>query len=256
MRSELVPHRRTFASPRCHPKTLPPPRWHLRAATAREDDPWIRRNAAALAGARDEIMRHVGGLRVQGPGARGELRVDGARVVSLPTTDPAVVLAGERDLEVRDAGYVPWRRRVEVAAGSLTEVEVPSLTSEAPAPQVVLAPPAPRGRAQRVAGWSLVGASALGLGAGVYGLLARNAAERDFNGDPQCQGGGSLPAVCRDRRDTADTMSAVMIAGFVSAGVLAAAGVVLVVSAPSSRAPATSLACAPGPRTFGCALTF
>jgi hypothetical protein len=30
MRSELVPHRRTFASPRCPPRALPPPRWPLR----------------------------------------------------------------------------------------------------------------------------------------------------------------------------------------------------------------------------------
>lgn len=229
---------------------------HLRAAAAREDDPWIRRNAAALAGARDEIMRHVGALRVQGPGARGELHVDGARVSALPATEPAVVLSGARELEVRDAGYVPWRRRVEVPAGELTEVQVPVLLPEPTVPPVFVAPPPARGRAQRIAGWSLVGASALGLGAGIYGLVARDAAERDFNADPQCGGAGAIPAPCRDRRDTAETMSAVMIAGFVSAGVLAAAGVVLVLTAPSSRAPATVLACAPGPRAVGCALTF
>lgn len=229
---------------------------HLRAATAREDDPWIRRNTAALAGARDEIMRHVGGLRVRGPGARGELRVDGSRVATLPAGEASVVLAGSREIEVREAGTTPWRRRVDVAAGALTEVEVPAQASETPVPQGFVSPSRSRGGAQRTAGWSLVGVSALGLGAGFYGLLARDAAQRDFDGDPQCQGGGALPTVCRDRVDTADTMNAVMIAGFVSAGVLVATGVALVATAPSSRAAVTRLVCAPGLRSFGCALTF
>jgi hypothetical protein len=86
---------------------------------AHEDDPWIRRNAAALAGARDEIMRHVGGLTVEGPGAQGELRVDDARVAALPMTAPAVVLAGERALQVRREGYTPWSQSFTVRPGEL-----------------------------------------------------------------------------------------------------------------------------------------
>lgn len=230
----------------------------LRAAMQREDDPWIRRNLSALNGAREEIMRHVGGLRAQGDGARGSLRVDGAEVATLPMTEAAVVLSGEREVEVHAPGYVPWRRRVDVRAGELTSLDVPALHPETTvAPSLpVRAAPSNRGRAQRIAGWSLVGASAAGIGVGIYALVARDDAERALANDPRCQGAGTPPAVCAERRDTADTMSAVMIAGFVGAGVLALTGTVLVLSAPSSRAPATTLACAPGWRAVGCSLSF
>lgn len=224
----------------------------LRSAVAHEDDPWIRRNAAALAGARDEIMLHVGGLIAEGPGARGELRVDDAVVAALPMTDPVVILAGARALEVRRSGYTSWRRPFEVRPGELNRVEVPALQALAVAPGVARTPP--RSNVQRVVGWSLVGASALGLGLGIYGLVARDDASRAIARDPSCAA-TPAPGACRDRQDTADTMNAVMIAGFVSAGVLAAGGVVLVLTAPSNR-PATTLACAPGWRSLGCAVRF
>lgn len=225
----------------------------LREAAAHEDDPWIRRNAAALAGARDEIMRHVGGLTVEGPGAQGELRVDDARVAALPMTAPVVVLAGERALEVRREGYSPWARSFTVRPGELNRVEVPALQSLVVAPVVPVTPPR-RGQGQRVAGWSLVGASALGLGVGIYGLVARDNARSAFLQDPTCVT-ATPAAACADRRSTADTMNAVMIAGFVGAGVLAAVGVTLVLTAPSNR-PAVTLACAPGLRAVGCVVAF
>ena len=225
----------------------------LREAAAHEDDPWIRRNAAALAGARDEIMRHVGGLTVQGPGATGELRIDGDRVAALPMSDPTVVLAGERALEVRREGYAPWSHALTVRAGELNRVEVPALQA------LVITPPPPaiaprRGVAQRVAGWSLLGASAVGIGVGVYGLFARDDAAFALAQNRTCAGASPAPA-CAGHRSTVDTMSTVMIVGFVSAGVLAAAGITLVLTAPSNR-PATTLACAPGLRSVGCAVTF
>lgn len=225
----------------------------LREAMSHEDDPWIRRNASALAGARDEIMRHVGGLTVEGPGAQGELRVDDARAAALPLTAPVVVLAGERALEVRREGYSPWTRSFTVRPGELNRVEVPALQALVVTPVVPVAPPN-RGRAQRVAGWSLVGLSAASLGVGIYGLVARDDARDAFLQDPSCVT-ATPAAACADRRSTSDTMNAVMIAGFVGAGVLAAAGVTLVLTAPSNR-PAVTLACAPGLRALGCALSF
>lgn len=225
----------------------------LREAMSHEDDPWIRRNAAALGGARDEIMRHVGGLTVEGPGAQGELRVDDARVSALPLTAPVVVLAGERALEVRREGYSPWTRSLTVRPGELNRVEVPALQALV-VPPVIPAAPSTRGRAQRVAGWSLVGLSAAGLGVGIYGLVARDDARNAFLQDPTCTT-PTPAAACADRRSTADAMNAVMIAGFVGAGVLAATGVTLVLTAPSNR-PAVTLACAPGVRSVGCAVTF
>lgn len=226
---------------------------HLREAVAHEDDPWIRRNAAALAGARDEIMRHVGGVTVEGPGAQGELRVDDARVAALPMTAPAVVLAGERALQVRREGYTPWSQSFTVRPGELNRVEVPALQPLVVTPVIPVTPPR-RGQAQRVAGWSLVGASALGLGVGIYGLFARDDARASFAQDRTCAT-ATPAAACADYRSTVDTMNAVMIAGFVGAGVLAAVGVTLVLTAPSNR-PAVTLACAPGVRALGCALTF
>lgn len=225
----------------------------LREAMSHEDDPWIRRNAAALAGARDEIMRHVGGLTVEGPGAQGELRLDDARVAALPMTAPVVVLAGDRALEVRREGYTPWTRSFTVRPGELNRVEVPALQALVVAPPVPVAP-STRGRGQRVAGWSLVGLSAASLGVGVYGLVARDDARNAFLQDPTCTT-ATPAAACADRRSAADTMNAVMIAGFVGAGVLAAVGVTLVLTAPSNR-PAVTLACAPGVRSVGCAVAF
>lgn len=225
---------------------------HLREAMSHDDDAWIRRNAAALAGARDEIMRHVGGLLATGPGAEGELRVDDTRVASLPMSEAVVLLAGERTLEVRREGYFPWHRTVALRAGELNRVDVPALQAVVSTPG--LAQPPPRSNVQRVVGWSLVGASALGLGVGIYGLLSRDDAQRANERDPNCA--ATPPAtVCVDRRDTADTMNAVMIAGFVSAGVLAAAGVTLLLTAPSNRS-AVALTCSPGWRSLGCEVRF
>ncbi|MFO0625075.1 MAG: hypothetical protein U0325_05610 [Polyangiales bacterium] len=225
----------------------------LREAASHEDDPWIRRNAAALGGARDEIMRHVGGLTVEGPGAQGELRVDDARVAALPMTAPVVVLAGERALEVRREGYTPWTQAITVRPGELNRVDVPALQALVVTPVAPVAPPR-RGQGQRIAGWSLVGLSAASLGVGIYGLVARDNAQGAFQQDRTCA--TAMPAAaCADRRSTADTMNAVMIAGFVGAGVLAAVGVTLVLTAPSNR-PAVTLACAPGLRAVGCALSF
>lgn len=225
----------------------------LRTAAAHEDDPWIRRNAAALAGARDEIMRHVGGLAVQGPGASGELRIDGDRAATLPMTEPVVVLSGERALEVRREGFAPWSRAVEVRAGELNRVEVPALQSLAIIPPPPVAPRR-RGLAQRAAGWSLVGVSVAGLGVGLYGLFTRDDANAALARDRSCAT-AAPSAACQGHRDTVDTMNAVMLAGFISAGVLAVAGVTLVLTAPSNR-PAVTLSCAPGLRAVGCALTF
>jgi serine/threonine-protein kinase len=163
---------------------------------------------------------------------------------------PIPVDPGDVTVEASAPGRKTWRGSVSVAARAPGQLEVPALESEpvASVPASAAEPrsksdppaapaPAPSG-AQRtiavVAG--AAGVVALGVGS-VFGLVS---AGKKSDADKHCDGAN----VCDDeglglRRDaiSAGTISTV---GFVAGGVLAAAGVVLWVTAPR-RTPATGM---------------
>lgn len=250
---------------------------HL-AESLRASDPWVRRVRRDLGVQLARVREHVGNLEVITNAPRGELRIGGAAVATLPMTEPLRVPSGALTYEVVAPGFVREVRRVEVAAGverltrenlALTPAAVtppparvePPMTRVTPptrvgpprvTPPPPIGPPSPRGAWMRptaiaataVGGALLVGgAVALVVGAGPAGV---------YNDNLRCfvAGRGSRGTQCPSELADAELMNALSVAGFVSGGLLAAAGVALFVAAPSSpRAVAVTVA--PGPGDLG-----
>lgn len=94
-----------------------------------------------------------GWLRFAGPGtAQPRVRVDGGE----PALDPRgrmVLDPGVHVVSVEADGYEPWRRRVQIADGQLTQVELDLVSSD-------------ESRRQRLYAWSALGAAAVAAGTG------------------------------------------------------------------------------------------
>jgi tetratricopeptide (TPR) repeat protein len=117
---------------------------HLRQALEHADDPWIKKNLAALRKSAEVVASHVGSLEVWGTPAGAEILVNGSPVGVFPLAQPLRVSSGTQSLTVRAAGYVELARAVEVAAGGVTRerFELPRKPS---ASLAAVAPPASAG---------------------------------------------------------------------------------------------------------------
>lgn len=246
---------------------------HLGTALAAKGDPWIEKNRAALEGALAVVQKHVGALEVRTNVAAAEVYVDGALASSLPREAALRVEVGPRRVEVRAAGYHPVARSVVIATETLaretfTLAPLPPTPPPTPpygaggrggpreAPPIVLTTPT---NVPRTVGWALVGVAG---GAAVFGgvsFLIREVQTGRYNDRTDCPGVDkpSQPAVCQSILDAEATWRTVGIASFVGAGVLGAAGLGLVVFAPSPKAPAApKVACGPAALGLQCAGTF
>lgn len=252
---------------------------HL-AESLRARDPWVRRVRRDLGEQLARVREHVGNLEVITNAPRGELRIGGAAVATLPMREPLRVPSGALTYEVVAPGFVRELRRVEIAAGfeQLTRENL-ALTPEAAAPpprvepataQVTppprIAPPVvtppvvtpPPRIAPSASGWmrpTAIAATAVGgvlLVGGAAAVIVGAGAAETYNDNQRCfvVGRGSRGTQCASERSTAEQMGTLAVAGFVSGGLLAAAGVALFVAAPSSpRSVAVSVA--PGPGDLG-----
>ncbi len=248
-------------------------------ALAAAPHPWIARHRGALDGALAEIRRHLGSVDVRAAAPGASARINGSDALPLPLASPRRVVIGSVRVEVSAEGYATARRDLDVRPGDdlLEHFELvptpvaPALVAAAPPAPVVVAPPvlsplpAPPAEAPAsslrawgvrllVAGGGLV---ALGGAALVWRELA--AAEFNARREPPCddaaagaQYGGPLCASLRQQVGAAEGLAA---AGFIAGGLAAAAGLALVLAAPAAPRRA-GLACAPGPRSLACALTF
>ena len=263
---------------------------HLIAALA-TDDRWVRHHRSHLQPALEAARQHLADLVVTCNVVGATLRIDGTPMGALPRAIPVRVTVGPVVVDVTADHYEAHRRTVQTSSGT-TRVEVtlvpepdvvairpvlpvpvvPTLalplrpTIVEPArptlpPATVRVPNAPRGPipALRVAAFGFGG---VGLVLGVTGLVLRNSAVQSMLDNPTCAvtGGGVVgDAVCQDNYNSAQSMQAMSIAGFVAGGVFAAAGVALVFVRPSrSRERPMSWTCAPhlGSIGVGCAATF
>lgn len=236
---------------------------HLAEAHSAATDPWITEHRALLEEAMREVGRHMGGLDVRGNVAGAEVRVEGRRVGALPFARPVRVAAGTTTLEVGAPGYLPVRRRIGVAPGSLTRETVSLLAVDAPfgtpppPPLDEARPPAAAphdaGPTLRALGWTAAGGALLGFGIGVATLVARNAAVGRWN-DAACLANGRTRLEnCSGEQDAAVTLGAVSVAAWVTGAALAVTSVVVLVTAPSSarRSRAGSFGCGVGPGDVG-----
>lgn len=257
---------------------------HMATALAQSSDGWVAQNRAALEGNLATMRSHLANLEVQSNVSGARWFLDGQERGSLPMDRPARVIAGTHVVEVRAEGHTPARRTVEVAAGytGLTRETVPLTRAESTA---VAAPSAPAARVMtpreapvtppttepastngwmRPVGIAALVAGGVGLGVGVAGLVLRNGAVSDFagqgcwlEGDAVRASGGTTVPSCSDVYDRGQGMQTLSTVGFVAGGVFAAAGVVLMVVAPSgtqrASAERASWGCGAGPGTVGVA---
>jgi hypothetical protein len=236
---------------------------HLIEAHSAATDPWIAEHRDLLEDAMRDVGQHVGSLDVHGNVAGAEVRVEGRRVGALPFARPVRVAAGTTTLEVGAPGYLPVRRSIVVTPTSLTRETVTLLAVDAafgtppPPPLDVVNPPgaAPSdsGSTMRALGWTAAGGALLGVGIGVVALVVRNDAVARWNGDACLAGGRTRLENCGDDQDTAATMGALSVAGWVTGAALAATSVVLFMTAPASagRARAGGFRCGIGPGDVG-----
>lgn len=199
-----------------------------------------RQDWADIAGARAlELEKQMPRITIVAPEGVEVLRGDeviprGALGTPLPT-DP-----GEHVISGRAPGKKTFKISVVVKPGpTAATVTIPQLASE-PASAGSATPPAREpetadGSGQRTLGWVLGGVGVVGIGVGaVEGLVAIG---KNNSSSKVCPESG----VCADvqaRADNEDARSAARVStiAFVAGGVLAAAGVVLILTAP--KAPA------------------
>jgi hypothetical protein len=236
---------------------------HLIEAHSAATDPWIAEHRALLEESMRDVGQHVGSLDVRGNVAGAEVRVEGQRVGALPFARLVRVAAGTTTLEVGAPGYLPVRRSIVVAPGSLTRETVSLLAIDGP----FGAPPPPllddarppvavshdAGPTMRALGWTAAGGALLGVGIGVAALVVRNDAVGRWNSDACLANGRTRLENCGGEQDTAVTIGAVSVAAWVTGAALAVTSVVLLVTAPSSagRARAGRFGCGIGPGDVG-----
>lgn len=259
-------------------------------------DPWIQANRAAIE--REDlpvIQSHLGSIELRGATGQGEVQIDGRRVCVWPPPGPIRVVAGPVNLSVIVDGRTVLRSTLTVAGGATVRHELDPTTASTPAtpplaptpqptPQPAHAPSPPpetlvaqgpqgaaptelpvrSGAAQRAFGWVAIGLSAVAAGVGVGASVSLVQRDHAYRNEPGCVSDVTAAAtpVCMTLRSDAEAahndMPALQVAGFVGGAALLAAGVVLLVTAPSNTARRHALRCAEGPGTFGlaCGVSF
>jgi hypothetical protein len=119
---------------------------------------------ATLEIARDLAPEEAGWLRIEVDAVGGDVRLNGAPLPMLATTG-TLVPAGPHAVEIVRDGYLPWRRRVEVPAGSNRTVNAVLW----PTPETMEAYERDA-RAWSVAGWTTLGVG-VAVAAGGGGLI-------------------------------------------------------------------------------------
>lgn len=242
---------------------------HLTEALAAKDDPWITKNRAALEGALGTIQKHVGSLEVRLNVAKADVYVDGALVGGVPRPTPLRVEVGPHQVELRASGYYPVSHQVTISVDSMArETYALSALPATPPPGTgsnpggagpgsggtikVVSEPA---NVPRTVGWVLVGTAAAGAVFGGIAALIRETQTGRYNDRvdiKSCPGPNNSvqPPACQDILDTRSTWGSVATGSFIGAGVLAVAGLAVVVLAPSTKpttVSATGFGCGPGP---------
>jgi hypothetical protein len=206
------------------------------AAQGRSDWADLARARAA------ELEPKLARLTIAAP-AGVAVRLDAELVPAGALGSPLPVDPGEHRVEASAAGRAPWGTTVRIAAGaSSTTIAVPELAREPTGETAATAAPNPSGperadgSTQRTLGWLGVGAGGLALGVGaIAGLVAIG---KNSDSTRACPDDGvCADAAAREANDAARTAAAVSTVAFVAGGVLAAGGLVLVLTAPA--APAT-----------------
>jgi hypothetical protein len=241
---------------------------HLNEALRSQDDPWVRKNHSSLTEALQTIQTHLGRVEVTGDPPGADVYIDGQPAGKLPLADPVRVAAGSVEVELRAPGFITSGKTVVVPSNGYERVFV-GLYRPAPVapPPVVQTTPAgavptsagERGPSELDSGgaspsrgpsalrssykWIALGAGAIGLGVGTYGVVENGRKSDAFNA-AGCRLDSKGTAVlastrmydsnCNSLKTSYESAATIGVVGFVAGGVLAAAGAVLWFTEPKS----------------------
>jgi hypothetical protein len=161
---------------------------HLKAALEAEKDPWVTKNRNVIQEAQRTVALHLGSLEVWGDPAGAEILVDGQPAGALPSSGAIRLPLGEVTVTVRQPGFAEVTRVVQIRAGGLMRENI--TLHPLPPPVALQAKPDESGASierQPLAGagtspaadegrpvykrwwfWTLIGAAAVGAGAGIF----------------------------------------------------------------------------------------
>jgi len=214
-----------------------------------------------------KAMAHIGTITVTSKVAGAKLAVDGGEPRALPLDKPIRLLEGPHKLLVKAPDHLDAAKDLKVEGGKTIELalEPPEKPKPKPPPPPPPPPPKPERKAwvphQRLVGFAAAGA---GVAAGVGALITttqwvhwKSLAKSDQDKHLAIYGKGCAmgdPRLCayditvtNREADTANHLRNASIGLGVAAGVLAATGVVFVVMAPKTKAPAPPADGAPPP---------
>jgi hypothetical protein len=243
------------------------------ALSSKGTDAWIAKNAHAIEGALTTIRSHLGSIeaRTNAEAGTANLVIDGVTIGKLPLAKPARATLGTHRLEVKAPGYASSARTVEIATAGAVLRENFELAREAAAnggsgrnnnnnnggnnqigdgpttPPIITTP----GATQRTLGWVMLG---VGLGVGAFAGVSfalHDGQVRAYNDDASCPGRSSTtqPPNCADKIDSADRWMTIGIVSAVGGGILAASGLIVLLTAPSAS---SRVAC----NVHGCSVRF
>jgi hypothetical protein len=272
---------------------------HLREALRAENDPWVKKNHATLGRDMITIKTHIARVEILGQPEGAEIIVNGRAAGRLPLPGPVSTSAGEVDVEGRAPGYQREVRRLSLIGGQYQHIVIrlqkeavpgPAAVAVSPAALVtpppavepptvtpsVVAPPPTEGQAasnpRRLAKWTALGLSGVGLGVGITSTIIRSSKLDQFkkgNGGTCVEmagrgvdGDGTPIPECQSLLDSYNGTQKWQIIGFVSAGVFAATWLVLMLTEPPASASPASVAharswmCAPSAEMQGASCLF
>jgi hypothetical protein len=279
---------------------------YLTDALKAAPDPWVKKNRRTLEDALAIVKAHIARLEIEGEPEGAEVLVNGTLVGKLPLAGPVRVAEGEVEVEVRAPGFVRQTKTMRLEPGQYQRVimrarqeapePAPATATAAPAlPPPVAAPAATTAASTSTAAvsaedkhrdaaaatptrlalkWIAAGLGVAAVGVGVYGVITNATGVTEFDTNCRVRNGvavdlmtGAPSGPCRDEKSRYETAGQIGVAGFVAAGLLGAAGLILWLTEPRSpegtaHAPEkTSLGCSPalvarGGAALGCTLRF
>jgi hypothetical protein len=166
-------------------------------------------------------------------GARAKL--DGIELPAAAWASPSPLDPGEHVLRIEAPGRAPWSTTIAVIEAQTRRVTVPRLGLSALSATGDAATPsgeAPRGRTQRILGWSFTGAGGgTVIASAVLGVLAIGA---ESTADASCPSTGTCTSPRGlDASDRAGKFATAATISAVAGLVMLAGGIVLLVAAPS-----------------------
>jgi hypothetical protein len=210
----------------------------------------------------DALEKRVPKIRIVVAGHPEGLAVqrDGSALPIAALGEPIRVDPGEHEIVAEAPGYAKERRVMKLSEGQVEEVSItltkavagapanPSITPSGAPAEGTPAPDAgaagPVSSTQKIAGWSVFGVGIAGLGAGgILGIVTLSKSHAADSSDACLHPTNDTNiTACNSQRDAARGFQTGGIAAAVVGGLVAAAGVVIVATAPRAGAATKGIA--------------